>query len=149
MMKSFYVGMLVAALAVFTGCDGKSTSGGPGATNGGTKKGTSIGQPDNSFKLDTPNLATKLKQSESQVVTISIKRGKNFDQDVTLKFDNLPQGVSVDPASPTVKHGENETKVNFKAANDAAVGTFTVKVMGHPKEGPDATSELKLDVSKK
>jgi uncharacterized membrane protein len=148
-VKGLYASLLVAAVVAFTGCNGKSTSGGPGATNKESSKGTHVGQTDNSFKLSTPTLATKLKQSENKVATISIKRGKNFDQDVTLKFEGLPQGVSIDPANPVLKHGEEEVKVTIKAADDAAVGDFTVKVVGHPKEGPDAVSDLKLEVSKK
>ena len=148
-MKRLYGGLLVASFVAFTGCNNKSTSGGPGATHTGSGKETQFGQADNSFKLSTPTLATKLKQSESKVATIGIKRGKNFDQDVTLKFEGVPQGVSIDPTSHTIKHGEEEAKVTIKAAEDAAVGDFTVKVAGHPKEGPDAFSDLKLDVSKK
>src|SRR5262245_46051007 len=78
-VKRLYAGFLVAAFVAFTGCNGKSTPGGPGATNTGSGKGTQFGQADNSFKLSTPILETKLKQSESKVAAISIKRGKNFD----------------------------------------------------------------------
>jgi hypothetical protein len=148
-VKRLYASLVVAAFVAFTGCNGKSTPGGPGATNTTTGRGTQFGQADNSFKLSTPTFATKLKQSESKVATISIKRGKNFDQDVALKFEGLPQGVSIDPAGPTLKHGDEEVKVTVKAADDAAVGDFNVKVVGHPKEGPDASSELKLSISKK
>ncbi|SRR5579875_3695908 len=151
-MKRIYVGLAAAALAAFLGCEGtKSTPGGAGVTNRGTggAKVPSVGKPDNSFTLSTPTLSTKLKQSESEVVKISIKRGKNFDQDVSLRFEGLPKGVSVEPASPTIKHGEDEAKVTVKAADDAALGDFTVKVIGHPKEGPDGTSEMKLTISKK
>lgn len=154
-MKRIYVGLAVAALAAFVGCEGaKSTSGGPGATNRGTggtgsTKGPIVGKPDNSFSLSTPTLSTKLKQSESEVVKISIKRGKNFDQDVSLKFEGLPKGVTVEPLLPAIKHGEEEAKVTFKAADDAALGDHTVKVIGHPKEGPDAMSDLKLTIAKK
>ena len=52
-------------------------------------------------------------------------------------------------AHGAVKHGDSDVKVTIKAADDAAVGTFTVMVTGHPREGPDATSELKLKVEKK
>lgn len=156
-MKRIYVGLTVAALAAFVGCEGaKSTSGGPGATNRGTggtgtggTKGPIVGKPDNSFSLSTPTLSTKLKQSESEVVKISIKRGNNFDQDVSLKFEGLPKGVTIEPLLAAIKHGEEEAKVTVKAAADAAVGDFTVKVIGHPKEGPDAMSEMKLTISKK
>lgn len=148
-MKSVYVGILAAAVMFSVGCNMKSTSGGPGATNSDKGSATHLGQAENSFKLSTPTLATHLKQDEQKVVAISIKRGKNFDQDVTLKFEDVPKGVSIDPTGPTIKHGEDEAKVTVKVADDAAVGDFTVKVVGHPKEGPDATSELKLNIAKK
>jgi hypothetical protein len=141
--------MLAATVVVCVGCNMKSTSGGPGATNSEKGSSTHLGQAENSFKLSTPTLAPHLKQDEQKVVAISIKRGKNFDQDVTLKFEDMPKGVSIDPASPTIKHGEDEAKVTVKAADDAAVGDFTVKVVGHPKEGPDAANEMKLTIAKK
>lgn len=148
-MKKIYVSLVAASLAAFVGCETKSTSGGPGATNRGTDRSTAIGQGENSFSLSTPTLATKLKQSESQVADISIKRGKNFDQDVTLKFEDVPKGVTIEPASPVIKHGEKEVKVTVKAAEDATLGDSTVKVIGHPKEGPDAVSQMKLTITKK
>lgn len=149
-MKKIYVSLVAASLAAFVGCDAKNTPGGPGATNrGSTDSKPAIGRSENSFSLSTPTLSTKLKQGESKVVDISIKRGKNFDQDVTLKFEGAPKGVTLDPASPVIKAGEKEVKVTVKAADDAAVNDFTVKVIGHPKEGPDATSDLKLTITKK
>ena len=148
-MKSLCVGLLVAALAISTGCDGKSTSGGPGATNTSGNKKPQVGQSENSFKLSPPKLATRLKQGEAKDDTIGIDRGKNFDQDVTLKFEGLPKGVTIDPASPTIKHGDKEAKVTVKAAGDAAVGDFTVKVVGKPNDGPEAANELKLTISQK
>src|SRR5262245_26023667 len=117
-MKSLCVGLLVAAVAIFTGCNFKSTSGGPGATDSSSNSKPQFGQPENSFKLSPPNLATRLKQGENKEVTISINRGKNFDQDVTLKFEGLPDGVTIDPSSPTIKHGDKEAKVTVKAADN-------------------------------
>jgi hypothetical protein len=82
-------------------------------------------------------------------ITIGIKRGKNLDQDVTLKFDGVPVGVTLDPASPVIKHGDAEAKVTIKAAGDAALGDFTVKVTGKPGKGPEATNEFKVVIEKK
>lgn len=145
-MKSTLVASLVLGLVAFTGCN-KGTEGGPGATNASNKSG--LGQAEDTFSLTVPTLSTTLKQGESKVVDLGIKRGKNFDQDVTLKFDNVPQGVTIDPRSPAIKHGDNEAKVTVKAAEDAAVGDFTVKVTGHPTKGAGATNELKLTIQKK
>jgi uncharacterized membrane protein len=96
-----------------------------------------------------PLLTTRIKQSEDKVVAIGIRRGKNFDEDVTVKFEGAPKGVTVDPATATIKGGEKETKVNIKAANDADLGEFTIKVTGHADKGPDATNNLKIIVEKK
>jgi uncharacterized membrane protein len=146
-MQRSFAYLLVAALVAFTGCN-NSSPGGPGATNPDTKKPV-VGRADNTFTLDAPNLATKLKQGESKAVSIAIKRGKNFSQDITLKFDNVPNGMSIDPASPVIKHGDEEAKVTFKTTNDAALGDFTIKVTGRPSSGADASTEFKITVDKK
>jgi uncharacterized membrane protein len=145
-MKSLFAALMVAAFVALTGCN-KGTEGGPGATNASNK--SRIGQSEDTFSLSVPTFSTKLKQGESKVVDISIKRGKNFDEDVALKFDSVPHGVTIDPASPVIKHGDNETKITVKAADDAALGDFTVKVTGHPAKGADAASDLKLTIGKK
>ena len=145
-MKSAFAALLVLGLVAFTGCN-KGTEGGPGATDASNK--SRFGQTEDTFSLTVPTFSTKLKQGEAKVVDIGIKRGKNFDEDVALNFDNVPQGVTIDPASPTTKHGDNETKITVKAADDAAVGDFTVKVTGHPTKGSDAANDLKLTVKKK
>jgi hypothetical protein len=114
----------------------------------GTDANPIAGDPENSFRLDAPNLATTIKQGEKKVVTIGIARSKNFDQDVTLMFEDVPTGVTIDPAEPMIKHGEKEVKLNISAAADAAVNDFTIKIIGHPATGPDATNKFNLTVSK-
>jgi uncharacterized membrane protein len=135
-----------AALAVFTGCERASTPGGPGAPAGNKPV---VGQADDSFSLDLPNLATKIKQGESKVITIGIKRGKNFDQDVTIKFDNVPKGLAFDAPAPVLKRGETETKFTAMATDDAAIGDFVIKTTGQPARGAAAQSELKVTIDKK
>ena len=142
------VAAAVAGLGL-VGCD-KGTPGGPGATGTGARSATTaVSTADDTFSLSTPTLSTHIKQGESKVVTIGIRRGKNFGQDVSLKQDGLPKGVTADPSSPSIKAGEEDAKVTFKAADDAALGDFTVKVTGHPGKGADASNEFKLTVDKK
>src|SRR5271165_897341 len=143
-MKRTFVGLLVVALVALVGCAGKDSAGGPGATNP-TGKQPHYGQPDNTFNLTAPS--TSLKQGETKAVSIGIRRGTNFQEDVTLKFTDVPQGVTLDPASPVIKHGETETKVTLKAAADASLGDFTIKVTGHPTKGADGSTELKITVT--
>src|ERR1700730_8345455 len=103
-MKSSFAGFLVMALVALTGCDGRGTPGGPGANTNPTAKKPVYGQAEDTFTLSVPR-STTLKQGEAKAVSISIKRGKNFDEDITLKFDKLPTGVTLDPASPVIKGG--------------------------------------------
>jgi uncharacterized membrane protein len=142
-MKITFLTVAVAALITLSGCGG-GTSGGAGTGKGSILKGA-----DDTFTLSPPKLATTLKQGESKMVTIGINRGKNFDQDVGLKFEGVPEGVSIEPAAPSIKHGDAEAKVTVKAAADAALGDFTVKVTGHPTKGTDGANEFKLTVKKK
>lgn len=145
-MKRLLAAIVVAAIGT-AGCN-QGSSGGPGATKHDNKP--TVGTAENTFTLSVPHLtSTSLKQGESKVVDIGIKRGKNFDQDVALKFEDLPKGVTADPSSPSIKHGQDDVKVTFKAADDAALGDFTVKVVGHPSTGEDASNTIKLTVNKK
>jgi hypothetical protein len=138
--------LAAAALAFALGCS-HGTSGGPGAT--GDQKKQTFGQADNTFSLEVPLLSTTIKQGESKVVKISIKRGKNFDEDVTLKFADLPKGVSVEPLSPMIKHADKEADVTIKVADDATPEKHTLHVMGHPTKGPEAENKFDITVDKK
>ena len=99
------------------------------------------------FTASAPS--TTIKQGESKAVSISIKREKNFDEDVALKFADLPKGVTVEPASPVIKHGDSEAKLMLKSDDTRRIGDFKVKVMGHPTKGPDASQDFKITVDKK
>jgi hypothetical protein len=140
------VALALAGVALI-GCEqGKQTAGGPGATTSGGKPPL-YGQADNTFNLTLA--AQSVKQGGAKEVTVGIKRGTNFDQDVGLKFVDLPAGVTMSPASPAIKHGDADAKVTLKATDEAAPGDYTVKVMGHPANGGDATTEFKLTVAPK
>ena len=156
-MKSLHVGLVAMALAALNGCT-QGTPGGPGASNTPSKPGTPttttaqkpvLGQAEETFNLSVPSLSTGLKQGETKSASISLSRGKNFDEDVTLKFDDVPKGITIDPASHVIKHGDTEAKITFQAADDAALGDFTIKVTGHPTKGADAKTEFKLTVAEK
>jgi hypothetical protein len=102
-----------------------------------------------SFTLSMPFWTTSLKQGETRAVSISITREKKFDQDVTLKFDGLPKGITFEPASAMIKNGETEAKIVLKAADEAPLGAFSIMVTGHPTKGADASHEFKFTVAKK
>lgn len=155
-MKSTFLAIAAVALFVLTGCN-NGTTGGPGADKAKAQEKESkvkqaqdkISQPEDTFSLHVPTFSTKLKQGETKVVTIGIKRGKDFDQNVVLKLAGVPTGVTVDPAAPAIKHGDKDVAITLKAAADAALGDFTIAVTGHPEKGADATNEVKITVQKK
>jgi uncharacterized membrane protein len=146
-MKSLFAGLMVTAVVVLTGCN-QDTPGGPGPTPRTANKPV-FGQADDAFSLGVPKLSTKLKQGETKDVAISVARGKNFGEDVTLKFTGVPKGVTLDPASPVIRHGDKEAKITLKVADNASMGDFTLKVTGEPSKGMAASSELKITVAQK
>lgn len=156
-MKTIYTGLAMLSLAALAGCGGatgtsEKHAGGPGAATNASQRAPAFGTAENTFTLSTPTLATHLKQGESKQVKIGIDRGNNFDEDVTLKFEgspDMPKGVTFDPASPTIKHGDKDAMVTVKAADDAAIGDFKIKVDGHPTKGKNATNTLEIKIDKK
>ena len=145
-MKRFIATLSMMTLVAAVGCGDKSKPGGPGTT-GTDKNQPVVGTADNTFTLDVPN-SVSLKQGESKEEKITIKRGKNFDQDVALTFNNLPAGVTITPADASLKKSDKEILVRVVAAADAAIGDFTVRIVGKPGTGADATSDMKLTVKK-
>jgi len=147
MLRNPVTALALAGFVLSLGCN-KETAGGPGAALPPSEQST-VGHTADTFTLDTPMMSTKLIQGETKAFTIGIKRGKDTNQDVALAFNDLPKGVTMEPMSPSIKHGDQDVKLTVKAADDAALGDFTVKVVGHPTTGPDATSDLKITVDKK
>jgi len=143
-MKKFYAIATMAMVVALTGCT-QGTPGGPGTAD----KAPSYGQADDTFNLSVPVLSSSLQQGGQMEGTVGIKRAKAFDEDVSLEFADVPQGVTIEPASPVIKHGDTDTKITFKASDEAALGDFEVKVTGHPTKGGDAQIEFKLTVAAK
>jgi hypothetical protein len=146
-MQRTHLSSTILMLASLAGCN-QGTPGGPGTTDAKVEQAT-IGQTDNTFNLSVPMMSSTLQQGGELPVTLGIKRAKNFDQDVTLKFADLPAGLSVEPAAPVIKHGDVDAKISIKATDLAKVGEYKVKVTGHPSQGGDATVEFKLSVAAK
>ena len=146
-MKSSLASLAVMTLVALTGCT-QGTPGGPG-TIGTSGKEPAYGQAEDTFNLSVPMMSTSLQQGEQTEATVGIKRAKNFDEDVALKFADIPKGVTVEPASPVIKHGDTDAKITFKAGDEASLGDFKVKVTGHPTKGGDAEIEFKLTIAAK
>ena len=143
-MKRLFAGSVVMLLAVVTGCT-QGEPGGPGTSKTDEKKPL-FGQKEDTFNLSVPMTASSLQQGEETTATVGIKRAKNFDEDVSLKFANVPKGVTVEPGSPVIKSSDTEARVTFKAEDEAPIGDFKVQVIGHPAKGGDAKVEFKLTI---
>ena|SRR5579862_1906988 len=146
-MKNVLLGLIVLFGAVLVGCN-QGTPGGPGASAASDKKSEII-QADDSFNLSASMLPTSIKQGERIETTIGIKRGKNFDEDVDLKFSNVPTGIKLAPSSAVIKHGDTDVPVTLEASKDASLGDFNITVTGHPSKGADASIDFKISVAKK
>ena len=146
-MKRSFASFLMIAMVAGSGCN-QAVPGGPGVTNPADGHPT-YGEAEETFNLSVPHMSTSLKQGGTVEVRIGIERGKNFDEDVHLKFADGPKGVTLDSANPVIMHGDAEAKVKIKAADDASLGDFTIKVTGHPTKGVDATNDVKITVAKK
>lgn len=153
-MRTFCTGLVLLALGAMVGCSGSSTGtgghvGGPGATNSTDRSAPLLGPKEGQFELSPPTFSKKIKQGASEPVTIGIKRGKNFDEDVALSFDKVPDHVTLDPAAPTIKKGEKDVKVTVKVGETAGLGEHDIMVTGKPAKGPSVTEKLKITIEKK
>jgi hypothetical protein len=147
-MKNSLTGSIIVAFLALCGCNDLSRPGGPGATKSQPGRPTT-GETEDTFTLTVPRLATTLHQGETKDVEVGIDRGKTFDGDVKLEVVQRPEGVTIESPGPIIKHGDTSAKLTLKAADDAALGDFTVKVTGHPARGADSTAALKIAVVQK
>jgi uncharacterized membrane protein len=110
-------------------------------------KGGSVAK-DKGFYISVPSLDTKVKQGETQVVTIKIERGESFKQDVKLEIKlSKGEGISVDPAKVAVKASDKpEVQIKIMVPKDAALGEYNISVMGTPTTGEPTSVEFKVKV---
>lgn len=136
-MKTICAGLVVVGLLAFTGCGNKSTTGGDKA------KGK--------FTISAPKSATTVKQGGEANVKLTLDRSKDFDQDVKIKFEGAPKGITFEPDNPTVKSGDSkDVGITVKASDEAALGKHTINYVGTPsKEGPSSNGAFEINVEKK
>jgi len=141
-MKKLFAALATVGLAFAVGCSNESPPSGPGAGKDKDKPKDSA----NTFTLKAPATDTDLKQGETKEVKVSISRGKDFKEDVTLKYD-VPAGVKVDGPG-AIKAGEGEAVLKVSADKDAAEGKKTVTVTGKPATGDAVSTKFDVDVKK-
>lgn len=144
-MRNYLATAILPTLLLLTGCS-QGTPGGPGV-NTTTVKKPIYGQSENTFNLSVPVMATSLQQGGTLETRIGIERAKNFGEDVSLTFGNLPKGVTLTPSSAAIRHGDADVKITIAADATAAMGEHLIKVSGHPETGKDAEIEFKLNIT--
>ena len=121
----------------------------PRRTSSTDKTPPLTGAKEGTFILKPPTLSDSIKQGASDVVTISIDRGKNFDEDVALAFTDVPDHVTIEPKVTTIKKGEKDAKVTVKVGEKAGLGKHDIKVTGKALKGETAETHFTIDVKEK
>ena len=126
--------VLTLVLAAVPGCKDKPEGGSVGKGEG--------------FKIDVPTFDTKVKQGETQSVTISIERGESFKQDVTLEIKlSKGKGITLDPAKVLVKASDKpDVQLTITAPKDAVLGEYIISVTGTPETGEPTSVEFNVKV---
>jgi uncharacterized membrane protein len=98
------------------------------------------------FTIGTPTFDTKIKQGETESVTITLNRGEYFKRDVTLEI-KASKGITVEPTQAMVK-GSEKPDVNLRvtAAKDANLGEYKIFVKGTPATGEATSTEITVKV---
>jgi uncharacterized membrane protein len=136
-MRVFATGFVTPGLIALVGCN---TSPPGGSGSGVARKAT--------FDIKAPSLATTLKQGDTKEVKVTIERGKDFHDDVTVKFEPAT-GLTVDPSSHTVASTDDkDLTVKISAAKDADVGEHDVKVTATPTTGNSTNVTFKVKIEK-
>ena len=108
-------------------------------------KGGSVGNGE-SFKIDVPTFDVKVKQGETQSVTITLQRGESFKQDVKLQIE-AAKDISVDPTKVIVKASDKpEVQLTITVPKDAALGEYIISVTGTPTTGEPTSVEFNVKV---
>ena len=117
-----------------------------GCGDTGGKKGEDTKRSE-TFSLKGPLTGKTIKQGDKETVELTVDRGKDFKQDVSLSVDS-PKGISVDLEPKEIKASDSEktVKAHISVDKDAAVGDHEVTVTAKPKEGSAATAKIKVKV---
>lgn len=98
------------------------------------------------FTIGTPTFDTKIKQGETESVTISLNRGEYFKRDVKLEI-KASKGIRVEPTQALVKGSEKpDVNLRITAAKDANLGEYKIFIKGTPETGAATSTEITVKV---
>ena len=138
-MKRILMSAVVLAAAGLLGCNQSE--------RGGKISDKTPGKQ--TFTISAPNTSTTIKQGEKHAVKLTLDRGKEFKETVTLNADPST-GLSVDLDPKKVKPGDPEAVTAMvSVGKDAKEGDHMVKVTAKPETGNAVDVEFKVTVAKK
>jgi hypothetical protein len=147
--------MLLASVALF-GCNTReSPKGGPGreAAEDRNRPAATDTRPsttaaDNTFALDVPK-SVSVTQGRQEHTSVSLNRGRAFDQAVTVSFKADSPGLKIVPESKQIPAGEKKMDVTVEASENATVGDHVIDVTGQPSAGDATHVRMTVTVKKK
>jgi hypothetical protein len=132
-MKTAITIVMTLGLAALCGCQASSPRGGRTAKDEG-------------FKIVIPAFNAHVKQGEVRAVTVSLRRGEYFKQEVNLQIQ-ASAGISVDPTDVLVKASESpDVLLRIATTQDTALGAYHVTVIGTPKTGKPTSTAFTVRV---
>jgi uncharacterized membrane protein len=135
-MKKWFTLAVAVAVVGFTGCSSNSE-----------KSGKVKGSGDNELYLTAPDDVT-IKPGDEAKATVKIDRKGGWDENVDIKFDDLPKGVDVEGgSSQKIDKGNKEKIFTLKADKKAEEKKQTVKVTAKAKD-MTLTKQFKVEVKK-
>ena len=139
MFKPFAAAFAVTVLAGIAGCSGNGT--GTAGGEGGNKK--------EQFHIEAWHMTIDVKKGQSKETEIAIKRGTDFKDAVSFKFEDNMKGLTFDPAEPRIDSGSTTVHVKIHADANADAGEHTIKVTGTPAKVGEgvATNMFKVKVT--
>ncbi|MBE3039416.1 MAG: hypothetical protein IMZ62_11470 [Chloroflexi bacterium] len=108
-------------------------------------KGGSISK-DEGFKVQVPMLPTEIKQGDRQTISVTVRRGEFFKQDVRLEL-KASQGITVTPTNILVKASDTpEVPLQISVPKDAALSEYRVYLKATPETGEPTSVEITVKV---
>src|SRR5262249_39956575 len=131
-MRKWITLVVAVSMLGFTACGG--------GTSGSKKSEEVKGEGNASLAFVLPK-AAEMKVNDKTDLKITVER-KHFDDAVTIKFEDLPTGVSVDGGeSQKIDKGSHDKTFTLKASKDAKeVKDHAVKVTGTFNDGKENRS---------
>ncbi len=120
-MRTFTAAAILAVALV--GCN-KSVPGGGAEADG------------KHFQLSAPATATTVKQGETRVIQVDVRRDKDFTEEVTLKTESPANtGVTAELVNTNSRSSDAKVELRVTATSTAVLGSYKIRVIGTPSKG--------------